>query len=92
MNGLALIRLALTQHLRKQLPEQNRVVRKVFGHGNHALDYTQSGDDSRGKNLMWTVAPQIIAVQQSVELLNRQHSSFIRTIRRGFEALGFQAL
>ena len=62
MNDLALIRLALTQHLLKQLFEQNRVVRKVFGHGNHALDYTESGDESRRQNLMRTVAPQIKTV------------------------------
>jgi hypothetical protein len=42
MDDLALIRLALTQHFLKQLLEQlleqNRVVRKVFGHGNRTLD------------------------------------------------------
>jgi hypothetical protein len=63
MNDLALIRLAFTQHLLKQSLEQNRVVRKVFGHGNHALDYTESGDESRRQNLMQTVAPQIKTVQ-----------------------------
>jgi hypothetical protein len=63
MNDFALIRLALTQHLRKQSLEQNRVVRKVFGHGNHAPVYTESGDESRRQNLMWSVTPQIKAVQ-----------------------------
>jgi hypothetical protein len=50
-------------HLRKHLLEQFRIIGEVFGHGNHALDYTESGDESRRQNLMRTVAPQIKTVQ-----------------------------
>ncbi|VVM46689.1 hypothetical protein PS655_06073 [Pseudomonas fluorescens] len=63
MNNLAFVRRPLTDHLLKQLPEQNRIIRKVFGHGNHAADYTESGDVSRRQNLMRAVAPEVEAVE-----------------------------
>lgn len=44
----------------KQLLEQNRVVRKVFGHGNHALDYTESGDES-GRQKTVGQPPNVVA-------------------------------
>ncbi|MNJ57492.1 hypothetical protein D3C77_530810 [compost metagenome] len=72
MNDLALVGRALVDHLLKQLLEQNRIVREVFGHGNHAADYTESGDVSRCQNLMRTVAPEVEAVEQPVQFLNGQ--------------------
>ncbi|MNV55231.1 hypothetical protein D3C71_1474580 [compost metagenome] len=50
-------------HLRKHLLEQFRIIGEVFGHGNHALDYTESGHVSRRQNLMRTVAPQIKTIK-----------------------------
>ena len=41
----------------------NRIIREVFGHGNHAVDYTDSGDETRNQNLMRTVAPEVEAVE-----------------------------
>ena len=52
-----------TDHLLKQLLEQNRIVREVFGHENHAADYTESGDVSRRQNLMRSVAPEVEAIE-----------------------------
>lgn len=63
INSLALNLFALTQHFLKQLLEQYSVVRKVFEHGIHALNYTESSDESRRQNMMQTVAPQIKPVQ-----------------------------
>lgn len=66
MNNAALARFALKQHLLKQLFEQRRVVRKIFGQRNHALDYTESGHESRRQNLMGTVTPEVKTVEQPV--------------------------
>ena len=72
MNDLALVGRALVDHLLKQLLEQNRIAREVFGHGNHAADYTESGDVSRRQNLMETVTPEVEAIEQPVQFLNGQ--------------------
>jgi hypothetical protein len=45
--------------LLKQLREQNRVLRKIFGNGNHAADYIELGDESRRQNLMRKFASKI---------------------------------
>ncbi len=87
MNDLTLVGRALVDHLFKQLLEQNRIVRKVFGHGNHAADYTESGDVSRRQNLMRTVTPEVEAVEQPVQLLDGQDNDFVSDIGRGFEPL-----
>ncbi len=63
MNDLTLVRCALADHLLKQLLEQNRIVREGFGHGDHAADYTESGNETRGQNLMRTVTPEIETVE-----------------------------
>lgn len=63
MNVLALLRFTLTDDLREQLLEQNRIVKKVFGHGNHAVDYADSGDEARRQNQMRTVAPEVEGVE-----------------------------
>lgn len=81
MNDLALVGRALVDHLLKQLLEQNRVVREVFGHGNHAADYTESGDVSRRQNLMWTIAPQVKTVEQPVEFLHSQDDCNVSGVR-----------
>jgi hypothetical protein len=44
-------------HLRKHLLEKLKIVREVFGHRIHALDYTESGHESRRQNLMRAVTP-----------------------------------
>ncbi|MNO28330.1 hypothetical protein D3C76_182210 [compost metagenome] len=80
MNDLALVGRALVDHLLKQLVEQNRIVRKVCGHGNHAADYTESGDVSRLQNLMRTVAPEVEAIEQPVQFLNGQYDGNVSRI------------
>lgn len=81
MNDLALVGRALVDHLLKQLLEQNRIVREVFGHGNHAADYTESGDVSRRQNLMRTVAPEVEAIEQTVQSLNGKENGDVSRIR-----------
>ena len=49
--------------LQQQLLEQNRVVGKGFGHGQHAVDYTGSGHETWGQHLVRAVAPEVDAVQ-----------------------------
>ena len=80
MNDLALVGRALVDHLLKQLLEQNRIAREVFGHGNHAADYTESGDVSRRQNLMRTVAPEVEAVEEPVQFLNGQYDGHVSRI------------
>lgn len=52
-----------TLRLKQQLLERFRIVRKLFGHKNHAVDYTDSGDETRGQHLVRTIAPQVETVQ-----------------------------
>ena len=92
MNNAPLVRFALKQHLLEQLLEQRRVVRKIFGHRNHALDYTESGHESRRQNLMWSVTPEIKTVEHPVEFLDGQDNRFVHHVGRRFETFGLQAL
>ena len=62
-SALVLVDRALSQQLRKQLLEHGRVIRKVIGRWNHGPDYTGSGDEAGCQNLMWTVAPEVEAVE-----------------------------
>ena len=55
-----------SQCLKQQLLEQNRIIRKVIGQGNHRPDYTGSGDETRRQNLMRTITPEIKSVEQPV--------------------------
>lgn len=91
MNTQALARFALKQHMLKQFFEQRRVVRKVSGHRNHALDYTESGHKSRRQNLMGTVIPEVKTVEQPVEFLDGQDNRLVGGIGRFFESLRFQS-
>ncbi len=62
IDDVALVDRALSQQLRKQLPEHGRVIRKVIGRWNHGLDYTGSGDEAGRQNLMRAIAPEVEAV------------------------------
>ncbi|WP_423242179.1 hypothetical protein, partial [Pseudomonas viridiflava] len=79
-------------HLRKHLLEQLEIVGKVVGHGFHALDYTESGHESRRQNLMGTVTPEVKTVEQPVQFLNVQDNCLVRHVRQCFKTLGLQAL
>lgn len=63
IDDLALIDRALHQYLRKHLLEQYGFIGEVFGHGNHAVDYTESGDKSRCQNLMRAIAPEVKTIE-----------------------------
>ncbi|WP_422124863.1 hypothetical protein, partial [Pseudomonas viridiflava] len=71
--------------------EQLEIVGKVVGHGFHALDYTESGHESRRQNLMGTVTPEVKTIEQPVQLLNGQDNRLVGGIGRCFESLRFQA-
>lgn len=76
---------------KQKLFQQNRIVGKGFWHGNHAVDYTDSGYKARRQNLMRTVAPEVKTIQQPVQFLNCQHYRLVVIVGRGFESLGLQA-
>ncbi|GEM_PF-2623521 len=57
-----------------------------------AVVYTSSGYETRRQNLVWTVAPQVDAVEQPVQLVDRQLDGFVTGIGLGLETLGLQAL
>ncbi|VVP58038.1 hypothetical protein PS880_05874 [Pseudomonas fluorescens] len=52
-----------TECLKQQLLEQNRIIRKVVGQGNHGPDYTGSGYVAWGQNLMRAVAPKVKTIE-----------------------------
>src|SRR5690606_29158105 len=54
------------------LLEQNGIIWKIFGQGIHALDYTESGDESRRQNLVRPVAPEVKTIEHPVEFLDAQ--------------------
>ena len=51
------------ERLKQQLLEQNRIIRKVVGQGNHGPDYTGSGHVAWGQNLMRAVAPKVKTIE-----------------------------
>jgi len=64
------------------LLEQFRIVREVFGHGIHALDYTESGHESRRQNLVRAVSPEVETVEHPVEFLDGQDNRLVGGIGR----------
>lgn len=78
--------------LAKHLLEQLEIIGKVFGHGVHALDYTESGHKSRRQNLMRSITPEVKTVEHPVELLDGQDDRLVGHIRCCLESLGLQAL
>ncbi|CAI3788163.1 hypothetical protein AHFPHNDE_01836 [Pseudomonas sp. MM227] len=50
-------------HLCKLLLEQFRIIREVVGHEIYAMDYTESGDESRSQNLMRMVTPEVKTIE-----------------------------
>lgn len=57
-----------------------------------AVDYTGSGHETRRQYLVRTVAPQVDAVEQPVQLIDRQLDGLVAGIGLGLEAFGFQTL
>ena len=80
-NNLSLVQLTLVEHLPKHLLEQNGIIWKIFGQGIHALDYTESGYESRRQNLMRTVAPEVKAIEHPVEFLDGQNDRLVGGVR-----------
>src|SRR5690606_5968594 len=57
-----------------------------------AVDYTGSGHEARRQYLVRAVTPQVDAVEQPVQFVDRQFDGFVTRIGFGLEALGFQSL
>jgi hypothetical protein len=57
-----------------------------------APDYTGSEHEARRQYLVWAVTPQVDAIKQPVQFVDRQLDGLIPGIGLGLEALGFQAL
>ena len=91
-NNFSLIQLTFVEHLPKHLLEQHGIIWKIFGQGIHALDYTESGYESRRQNLMRTVAPEVKAIEHPVEFLDGQNDRLVGGVGRCFESFGLEAL
>ena len=87
-DGLRLEKTDSQLHLPKHFLEQLKLVREVFGHGIHAPDHTESGHESRRRNLMKSIAPEIKAVEYPVGFLDSEDNRLVGDIGRCFEALG----
>gem|GEM_PF-3599973 len=81
IDDMPLVDRTLDHLLRKQLLEQDRVIRKVIGQWNHGPDYTGSGNETGCQNLMRTVAPEVETIQYPVQFLHRQYDGLVRFIR-----------
>src|SRR5690606_38795891 len=57
-----------------------------------AVDYTGSGYEARRQYLVRAITPQVDAVEQPVQLIDRQLNGLVTGIGFGLEALGFQTL
>src|SRR5690606_14270584 len=64
----------------------------VSGAGIMAPDYTGSGNETRCQDAVRAVAPEINAVEQPVQFIDRQLDGLVPGIGLGLETLGFQTL
>ena len=78
-------------HLRKHLLEMLKILGEVLGHGIHALDYPESGHESRRQSLMGTITPEVKTVEHLVEFLDSQDNCFVRHVGRRLETFGLQS-
>lgn len=47
----------------------------------HVLNYTESGHESLRHNFMRTIAPEVKAIEHTVEFMDGQDNRFIRSVR-----------
>src|SRR5690606_30533936 len=65
---------------------------RVSGAGIMAPDYTGSGNETRRQDAVRAVAPQVNAVEQPVQFIDRQLDGRVPGIGLGLETLGLQTL
>src|SRR5690606_37637775 len=65
---------------------------RVSGAGIMAPDYTGSGNETRRQDAVRAVAPQVNAVEQPVQFIDRQLDGRVPGIGLGLETLGLQPL